>query len=82
MAPPQAHARTRRSKKQWALVFLRVSVSASEPSRFAPSAKLVLAKALKSRHTKGHCDVVSLWIRALDDGNAMGVCDGEWYTTA
>lgn len=71
-----------RSETSPAPVIVRFFVSASDPSNSTPSAKLVLAKALKSRHTKGYCDVVSLWILALDDGNAMGMCAGEWYTTA
>jgi hypothetical protein len=57
-------------------------VSASEPSQSVPSAKLVLAKALKSCHKKGHCNVASLWIRGLDDRTALGMCDGEWYSPA
>lgn len=57
-------------------------VSVSEPSQSLPSAKLVLAKALKSRHKKGHCNVASLWVRALDDRTALGMCDGEWSSAA
>jgi hypothetical protein len=62
--------------------FYYFSVSASEPSQSVPSAKLVLAKALKSCHKNGDCNVASLWIRALDDWTALGVCDGEWYSAA
>jgi len=63
-------------------VFVNFFVSASELSKSVPSAKLVLAKTPGPWQKKGHWDVASLWIWALDDGGAMGMCDGEWYAAA
>ena len=54
----------------------------SRLARSIPSAKLVLAQAPKPWCNKGYCDVASLWTRTLNDGDAMGMCDGEWDTTA
>ena len=82
MALPSSTRTDKAVKKAAGPCFLRVSISASEPSRSVPSAKLVLVKVPKPWRKKGHCDVASLWFRALDDGNAMGMCDGEWYTAA
>jgi hypothetical protein len=59
-----------------------VFASASEPSRSVPSATLVLAKAPRPRRKKGCGDVASSWILALDDGDAMGMCHGEWHRAA
>jgi hypothetical protein len=77
MALPLKHTLEQGGQKAASPCFLRASASASNPSRSVSSAKLVLATTLKSRHTKGHCDVASLWISALDDDNVMGMRDGE-----
>ena len=41
-----------------------------------------LSKGTEVSAQKGYCDVASTWILAFDDGDAMGMCDGEWNTAA